>query len=614
MSTKKPARYDHRSVFDWLDMADRGVVALPTFQRSYVWNPDRIADYLCALLENRPTGIFLTLEILDELPFESRTLNLVDADPNNAQELLLDGQQRLTSLWSVLIGKSEATFYVEVEDLSNRDLTVRSVEYYTKSSAQGKRLLDPSVAYAENFVPIDVLYDEPRKEGRVPQQDPDEPGKIWKWCKSACDDEENARRLENAIRRCLREPLLLTHELHYCSLPTDTQPSVAINIFVETNKSSATIKTFDIVVALAQQAHKENLRQRIKRLWAKYPVIQHYFRGDEQKWIPDIGEWILKVACLKYERADSSTDGVPPKEIHYYDALNYILKRGSDTTSQTKIDELLNDLVLALETVAGCGCATKEILPGWPSMHVVAALQEDIRSISKAAWRGTVHRVISAYLWRSFLTDRYEKQANDRLHRDFMRLRQCLRMIGKCGKYDHGSLPPIFDDVQHPVPRRAELADLDAPIPWIGTGGRIGRSVVAITIQSAVDWVTGEKLDVAKVRQFKSDGNLDNHHIFPRAYLKGTLNNRQINCGLNGVILCKPANKALASKAPDVYLRGILQHSQGLTESELRHRVESHLVPYDALVSSKPVEDRYRQFIAKRARLIEKAIRRLVKL
>ena len=614
MPLNKPAEYTQRSVLEWLQLADTGVVALPTFQRSYVWKPDRVAEYLCALFQNRPTGIFLTLETPENLPFDARRLNQVDADLSNARELLLDGQQRLTSLWSALLGRAAARFYVRVEDLSKRVMTVNLVEHHTNNSRTGKRLLEPSAAFRENLIPMDVLFDEKREESQVPDRDPDEPGKIWEWCKQASGNEKDARRLENAIKHRLREPLLRSHYLHYCSLPPTTDPSVAINIFVETNKSSATIKAFDIVVALAQGMHGENLRDRIKKLWDRHRVLQHYFEGDEQKWIPDIGDWVLKVACLRSRKEDSSVDGMPPKESHYRAALDSLLGGDSESGERSAIDKLEGDLVSTLTTVSQYGCSTHTMIPGWPSMHVLAALQQDLRAVMKPAWRGAANKLIAVYLWRSFLTDRYERQANDRLYRDFLGLRKCLNQVRNRGEYAVGCLPPVFDDKKYPVPSGTDLAKFSNPVSWIGGSGRLGRAIVAITTRSAIDWVTGDRLNTESVRLLKSRGELDNHHVFPRAVLKGKFEKNQIDNGLNGVILSKPANKALASKAPDAYLCKILEQSQGLTNDELRRRVESHFVPFDVLMSNRPIRTRYRQFIAERANLIAKEIARLVDL
>ena len=100
-------------------------------------------------------------------------------------------------------------------------------------------------------MPLDILCDD---DGDVLEDEDsvDDPGRIWNWCENACHDGAGAtKRLDIAVRK-LREQLLMKRKLHYCVLPSETDPKVAINIFVETNKSSLTIKMFDIVVALAQ--------------------------------------------------------------------------------------------------------------------------------------------------------------------------------------------------------------------------------------------------------------------------------------------------------------------------------------------------------------------------
>ena len=164
MPISKPARYEDRSIHDWLEMADNGRIALPSFQRSYLWEAQRIANYLMALFENRPTGIFLILETKNSEPqFVSRTLKgsaAGSADPKAVQELLLDGQQRLTSLWNALKGTASRKFYIKVEDLTNRKMDVEAITSYLDNSALENRLCDPTMALNENFVPLDILCDD----------------------------------------------------------------------------------------------------------------------------------------------------------------------------------------------------------------------------------------------------------------------------------------------------------------------------------------------------------------------------------------------------------------------------------------------------------------------
>ena len=604
MQTEKPARYEERSIQDWLVMADRAVIALPTFQRSYVWANQRIADYLLALFENRPTGTFLILEVRGELTFDSRTLKGVTADPKHAKELVLDGQQRLTSLWRVLKGKAAQRFYLRVRDLKKRDMDVVKVLAYSGNSMKGKARHDPRVAYEKNLVPIDILLDGIGIEGKPDPQDQDEPGEIWDWCEKACNDGDNAaRRLEKAITKRLQQRLLLERNLHYCVLPAETEPTVAIDIFVETNKSSAKIKRFDIAVALAQGKYEEDLRDRIAKFHDENPEVGHYFNREQEKWIPQVGEWLLKVACLKVKK------GLAPKEQHYEKALEDLFEGRSG--GMERLDDLQKDLVAALDLAARLGGATKQTLPAWPPVHVVAALQDDLQAIKNPAWEGTANRLLSAYLWRSCLTGRYEAQANDRLLDDFRKLRVCLQEISQNGSYK--SLPPIFDKDDYPVPDARVLENLAKPVQWISSG-RVGRALAAVAMQKRpLDWVTGNELDAKKVRSLEDTRKLNRHHVFPKNHLKNDFDRDQINHGLNGVVLSKEGNIFLGQKAPHVYLKRILVKSDGLKEEELRRRIESHLVPFDALMDPGGTPwSRYRKFIKQRAKLMSSEIARLV--
>ncbi len=587
-------------------MVDSGKIALPNFQRSYVWQNQRIADYVLALYENRPTGIFLSLPVQGELAFESRTLKGVTASADNVEELLLDGQQRITSLWNVFTGGTDFGFYLRVDDLSNRIMDVKGVEFYSKNSVKGKDLKDPIKAYDANLVPTGILLDGYGFVGVAEGIDPDDPGPIWQWCIKCCGGGINdARKLEHAIKQRLQQIILVERELYYCILPRETDPSVAINIFVETNQSSATIKMFDIVVALAQGQYGEDLRNRIVDFQDSAPVTKHYFSHDEEKMIPEIGEWLLKVACLRI-KTEIHEDGLPPKEQNYKTALDSLFSCGQEQGME-RLDELQRDLEQALAFVAQRGGTTQSTLPAWPPVHVIAALQKEFGGVSKPEWKWKATKLISAYLWRSYLTDRYEAQANDRLYNDFVSLRKCIKEIANTGNFQ--TLPPIFSEEEHPLPT---ANDLEKSLKWISRG-RLGPAIVAVAMQQTpMDWVTGSRLDENHVRNLENLRKLDRHHVFPKRFLKDHVSSDDINHGLNGVLLSKEGNLALGTKSPDVYLKKILTYSQGLNEEELRSRIESHLVPYEALISNGSPKSRYKKFLKSRAKMVAEKITPLV--
>ncbi len=79
-----------------------GKLLLPEMQRSYVWKSTQVRDFFDSLYRQYPSGQLLVWET-DDLPY-SRTLSLSNAASDRSPQLLLDGQQRLTSLAAIMLG------------------------------------------------------------------------------------------------------------------------------------------------------------------------------------------------------------------------------------------------------------------------------------------------------------------------------------------------------------------------------------------------------------------------------------------------------------------------------------------------------------------------------
>ena len=87
-----------------VDMYKRGELRLPEIQRHYVWQGTRVRDLLDSLYRGYPSGSILMWETDEPVP----TRDFAIAQDNTAfagRKLLLDGQQRLTSLTAVLNGE-----------------------------------------------------------------------------------------------------------------------------------------------------------------------------------------------------------------------------------------------------------------------------------------------------------------------------------------------------------------------------------------------------------------------------------------------------------------------------------------------------------------------------
>lgn len=81
-----------------------GRILLPELQRKYVWKSPQVRDLFDSLYRDYPSGQLLIWETAD-IPY-SRTLSVDELESGQrTPQLLLDGQQRLTSLTAILFGQ-----------------------------------------------------------------------------------------------------------------------------------------------------------------------------------------------------------------------------------------------------------------------------------------------------------------------------------------------------------------------------------------------------------------------------------------------------------------------------------------------------------------------------
>lgn len=91
------------SVEELVGMIERGELRLPEMQRRYVWRSTRVRDLLDSLYRGYPSGAILLWETDECVPLQEFAVEQ-QRKPYQSTRLLLDGQQRLTSLSAVIRG------------------------------------------------------------------------------------------------------------------------------------------------------------------------------------------------------------------------------------------------------------------------------------------------------------------------------------------------------------------------------------------------------------------------------------------------------------------------------------------------------------------------------
>lgn len=112
---------------DILREADSGKLQLPDFQRGWVWEETGVASLIASIARSFPVGALLTLKTGGAVHFQPRMVEGASPAGRDPEELLLDGQQRVTSLYQALLRdapvdtrtskgkKREVYFYINIE-------------------------------------------------------------------------------------------------------------------------------------------------------------------------------------------------------------------------------------------------------------------------------------------------------------------------------------------------------------------------------------------------------------------------------------------------------------------------------------------------------------------
>jgi hypothetical protein len=165
-----------------LDECHRGIIQLPDFQRSWVWDEDRIKSLIASISRAFPVGALMSLDTGGPVNFKPRPVEGAPAEARQTapQSLLLDGQQRMTSLYQVTLrGKVVETvtpkkkrvkrwFYLDIakaiDETADREEAVIGVpEDRMERTDFGREVtLDLSTAekeYAALMFPVSQVFD-----------------------------------------------------------------------------------------------------------------------------------------------------------------------------------------------------------------------------------------------------------------------------------------------------------------------------------------------------------------------------------------------------------------------------------------------------------------------
>ena len=175
-----PFGTDEPLLSDLLQQVEKETIQLPDFQRGWVWDDSRIRALIASVSQGYPVGALMTMETGGNgVKFSPRTFEGVTATNKNPDFLMLDGQQRMTSLYLALKNKDAVPtcdvrkkelnrfYYLDMakclDDSEDRYDAVISVPEDKKLISDFGRIVDIDISdrtkeYEAGMFPINIIF------------------------------------------------------------------------------------------------------------------------------------------------------------------------------------------------------------------------------------------------------------------------------------------------------------------------------------------------------------------------------------------------------------------------------------------------------------------------
>jgi len=539
------------TVRGWLTRVRKHQIMLPSFQGFEAWGPDLVTDLLTNIIRGLPIGSALVLDVGHKLPFISREIVTAPKKGDWTDELLLDGQQRITAIWRSLNDTyPDKTYllYLPAYLLYLPDENEEEIEpyvyYQTRWKKGGKKYplwVDlPSECWERKSIPLKLLNPDNEKEYK-------------KWARKASGGDKNIKLEITDVLSSFRSSVA-NFVIPCVSLKSTTPRDVAIGVFEKFNTKYICSTAFDIVVAQVEAATGQSLHDLVGSLKGSVPEIIYYTESSDL---------ILTIAALLQDKYPSQRSYLNLDFEKIVDDWPKIVNGTKKLVSFLAEERVLDSYRLPIE----------------PILAPIGALWSEVDGSPDEI--GKIRILLRKYLWRAFFSTRYDRAVHSAVLQDYRALKKVI-----LGKIEQNEIP-CFNEKAYPLPAHEALIEAQ----WPKYKDRLAMAILLLSLRGdAEDIADGAVASITSVQQ------REYHHLYPVAWLRDNeIDEENAYRALNCILVSWKTNRTISAKEPIRYLLESCEAST-LGESEIRRRLKSHFVDFDLLRQGD-----YRKFIEGRA-------------
>lgn len=519
-----------RPISELMQSVENGNAQLPDFQRGWVWDDNRIKALIASITNGYPVGAAMFLEYGNaNIRFKYRVIEGSPTQNVIPSELILDGQQRLTSIYSSLFspnpvhtrtdkGKDiQRYYYIDIEKaldpiVDRVDAIVSVPETRMITSNFGRDIeLDLSSQdkeFEHKMFPLNIILDTP---------------KTFLWQQEYLKYHNNTVVTEYMDFQTKIIMPVIQYKMPVILLDKNTPKEAVCQVFENVNTGGVSLTVFELVTAIFAMDDFE-----LRKDWEERQ--KKYFEGDLLSVITATD--FLTACTLLSTYKKGGTVSCKKKDV-----LNLSLDEYKKYVEDLTAGFVEAEKILQEERIFSSKDLpyTTQFIP----LAVLCTLLADGNQIKVT----NIKNKIKQWYWCGVFGEMYGGANETRYVYDVV-----------------GVMDWIKDDAK--IPRTVQESFFN-PTRLLGLQSRLSaayKGIMALVLKNhCQDFISGREMDFTV---YKAE-NIDIHHIFPRAYCESMKYDKLLwNSVVNKTPITYSTNREIGGVAPSVYLSKIENKGQ----------------------------------------------------
>jgi len=570
-----------------INFVDKNEWALLDLQRDFIWKDDKIKDLLDSLLRDYFIGTLLIVDVNSKNnSFGVRNVSNTNANIDNIKGLILDGQQRITSLYRAIkpdkFNDIKGYFYIDIKAL---------MKYYASNDKdvnfdiirKEKQMLPDKETYEKMYFPFYKM--ENYLEWIVALSDYVKENKIIK--------EGNNSTFNSIVSRTI--PEFLTKTIPTVELPSDIDLNSLSEIFERINTKGTELTNFDLTVArlsrygikLKDELLKER-RNEIKEYAEK--IFNETFIKTKLPLLI-----IQGISLYRTNRADRDT------LLNLYNT-EYLNKTPNPKEEfENDWNTFVNKLKVAINRMYYSYYARPGLVP-FPSVLPVLIALLKLKEESSGK-KEELDKKIDNWYWSAVLTGAYSKSSESQMATDISQVKSW---------FENGDIPKTVSKAINDWNANTAMSHLKNDITYNDKDSIFKSIICLIALKGTPDFATGNA--------FGGKPKSDIDHIFPRSeFVKSEYKGHEyVDSIINLTLLDPNTNRVIKKdKLPSKYIEDFISDRmkkenipKNNAEDKFRKDLEFHFINEEAYEAMK--DDNFETFLEARGKVILEEIRKRI--